>query len=135
MAQGAVMAIEDGWVLARHVSRLRTATADGAGWDAALAAYQAVRAEHCRRVVLTARTWGQLWHLDGTRRQQRNAILRARDTYDYSFTDWIYAPTALTPDQEPALYRAIPLNSIQAEPEPRASAKPLVPTTACALDL
>lgn len=119
MAQGAVMAIEDGWVLTRHLSRLRAATAEGAGWDAALAAYQAVRPEHCRRVVLTARAWGELWHLDGARRRQRNAILRARDTYDYSFTDWIYGPTALTPDQEPALYRAIPLNSIPAEPARR----------------
>jgi 3-hydroxybenzoate 6-monooxygenase len=108
LAQGAIMAIEDGWVLARHASR----RPGGAGWDAVLAAYQAVRAEHCRRVVLTARTWGELWHLDGTRRLQRNAILRARDTYDYSFTDWIYGPTALIPEQEPALYRAIPLDSI-----------------------
>jgi hypothetical protein len=73
-----------------------------------------------RRVVLTVRSWGQLWHLDGTRRQQRNAILRARDTYYYSFTDWIYGPTALTPDQEPALYRPIPLDSIEPEPEPPA---------------
>ncbi len=103
MAQGAVMAIEDGWVLAHHVRRL--------GTDAALAAYEAVRAEHCRRVVLTARAWGELWHLDGTRRRQRNRLLRARDTYDYSFTDWIYGPTALTPDQEPPLYRVIPLDS------------------------
>jgi hypothetical protein len=72
-----------------------------------------VRVEHCRRVVLTARDWGHLWHLDGTKRLQRNAILRARDTYDYSFTDWIYGPTALTPDQEPALYPVIPLNSVE----------------------
>jgi salicylate hydroxylase len=106
MAQGAIMAIEDGWVLAEHVAR-------GDDWDAALAAYQAVRAEHCRRVVLTARKWGDLWHLDGTRRLQRNAILRARDTDDYSFTDWIYGPTALTPDQEPPLYPDIPLDSVQ----------------------
>ena len=121
MAQGAIMAIEDGWVLAQHVSRLKAAMTDGpaAGWDAALAAYQAVRAGHCRRVVLTARTWGELWHLDGTKRLQRNAILRARDTYDYSFTDWIYGPTALTPEQEPALYSAIPLDSIEVEPEQR----------------
>jgi 3-hydroxybenzoate 6-monooxygenase len=117
MAQGAIMAIEDGWVLARHVSRRKTATAHGPGidWDAALAAYEAVRAEHCRRVVLTARKWGELWHLDGTKRLQRNAILRARDTYDYSFADWIYGPPALTPDQEPALYPTIPLDSVQLE--------------------
>ena len=109
------MAIEDGWVLGQHVSRVKTATADGPGpdWDAALAAYETVRVEHCRRVVLTARKWGQLWHLDGTRRLQRNAILRARDTYDYSFTDWIYGPTALTPDQEPAPYRPVPLHSVE----------------------
>jgi 3-hydroxybenzoate 6-monooxygenase len=129
MAQGAVMAIEDGWVLAQHVSRLRTATAEGAGWDAALAAYQAVRPEHCRRIVLTARTWGELWHLDGTKRRQRNAILRARDTHDYGFTDWIYGPTALTPEQEPALYRALPLDSV--EPDRRSSGEPLFPSATC----
>jgi hypothetical protein len=91
-------------VLAQHV-------ATGAGWDAALAAYQAVRAGHCQRVVLTARKWGNLWHHDGTKRLRRNAILRARDTYDYSFTDWIYGPTALTPDEEPPLYPEIPLGA------------------------
>jgi 3-hydroxybenzoate 6-monooxygenase len=104
MAQGAIMAIEDGWVLGQHV-------AGGAGWDAALAAYQAVRAEHCRRVVLTAREWGDLWHHDGAKRLQRNALLRARDTRDYSFTDWIYGPTALTPEQEPPPYPDIRLDS------------------------
>jgi 2-polyprenyl-6-methoxyphenol hydroxylase-like FAD-dependent oxidoreductase len=115
LAQGAIMAIEDGWVLAKHAARLGLATADdrAPGWEAALAAYQAVRAEHCRRVVLTSRAWGQLWHLDGTRRRQRNEILRARDTDDYSFTDWLYASTALTPDQEPAPYREIPLDTVR----------------------
>ena len=119
MAQGAIMAIEDGWALAHYVPG---APRVPSGWDAALAGYEAVRVEHCRRVVLTARKWGELWHLDGTRRRQRNAILRARDTYDYSFTDWIYGPTALTPDQEPALYREIPLESV--EPERRSNGEP-----------
>jgi salicylate hydroxylase len=117
IAQGAIMAIEDGWVLAEHAARHRVATVGRPGrpggpavdWDAALAAYQAVRAEHCRRVVLTSRTWGELWHLDGTKRLQRNAILRARDTYDYSFVDWLYERTALTTDQEPEMFRPIPL--------------------------
>jgi 2-polyprenyl-6-methoxyphenol hydroxylase-like FAD-dependent oxidoreductase len=114
MAQGAIMAIEDGWVLAQHLAELKTTAAQGAtpDWDAVLAAYQAVRVEHCRRVVLTARAWGELWHLDGTPRAQRNTILRARDTCDYSFTDWIYGPTALTLEQEPAMYRPIPLDSV-----------------------
>jgi salicylate hydroxylase len=110
MAQGAIMAIEDGWVLAEHVRRLRGD--DGVvDWTGALAAYEAVRPEHCRRVVLTARVWGELWHLDGIRRAQRNMLLRAREVGDYSFTDWIYGPTALFPADEPPMFEPIPLAS------------------------
>ena len=117
MAQGAIMAIEDGWVLAEHVARQaprRTGHSSGIDWDTALTAYEAVRPEHCRRVVETARNWGGLWHLDTNKREQRNAILRSRDTYDYSFVDWIFGPTALTPDQEPEPYQAIPLDPVKA---------------------
>jgi 3-hydroxybenzoate 6-monooxygenase len=89
LAQGAVMAIEDGWVLAQHVRAGR-----GVDWAAALAAYEAVRTEHCRRVVLAAREWGRLWHLEGIKRMQRNVLLRSRDPQDYAFTDWLYGPTA-----------------------------------------
>ncbi|MFE3203371.1 FAD-dependent oxidoreductase [Embleya sp. NPDC059237] len=110
LAQGAIMALEDGWVLARHAARNRAAdkTVD---WTAALAGYQAVRPEHCRRVQRTARTWGELWHLDGLARAQRNTILRERDTYDYTFIDWLYGPTALDPDQEAPMFTPIPLDS------------------------
>lgn len=108
IAQGAVMAIEDGWVLGEHVARNRSA--DGTvDWDTVFAAYEAVRPEHCRRVLTTSRAWGELWHLDGTPREQRNALLRSRDTYDYTFVDWLYGPTALTPDQEPPMFTPIPL--------------------------
>lgn len=120
-AQGAVMAIEDGWALAEHVGAQhprRTQDGSGVDWDAALAAYNAVRPEHCRRVVTTARAWGELWHLDGVKRVLRNAVLRARDTYDYTFSEWIYGPTALTPDQEPELYPSVPLDSAPVEPAP-----------------
>lgn len=110
LAQGAIMAIEDGWVLGEHLARNRHG--GRVDYDAALAAYEAVRPEHCRRVVLTARAWGDLWHLDGRKRLRRNAILRARDTYDYSFVDWLYGPTALTPEQEPPMFRPIPLDSV-----------------------
>lgn len=108
LAQGAIMAIEDGWVLAEH---------SGQDWDRALAAYQAVRVEHTRRVVTTARAWGMLWHINGRDRLRRNAIMRARDTYDYGFTDWLYGPTALTPDQEPPMFTPIPLDSASDLPE------------------
>jgi salicylate hydroxylase len=110
IAQGAIMAIEDGYVLAEHL-------AAGPGnrtepdWDGALAAYQAVRAEHCRRVVTASRDWGALWHLDGEKRERRNEILRARDPRDYSFVDWLYSITALTPAEEPEMFKVIPLDA------------------------
>lgn len=117
MAQGAIMAIEDGWVLAKHVERQLADGADVADldWDVALAAYNAVRPEHCRRVLITGRLWGELWHHDGVKRLRRNAILRNRDTYDYSFTEWIYGPTALTPEEEPEMYPVIPLDSVNVD--------------------
>ncbi|MFF4575331.1 FAD-dependent monooxygenase [Streptomyces sp. NPDC001410] len=116
IAQGAIMAIEDGWVLGEHVARNRGE--DGAvDWPAALAAYEAVRTRHTRRVTTTSRAWGELWHLDGVAREQRNVLLRARDTYDYSFVDWLYGPTALFPEDEPAMFTPIPLSSATAEPE------------------
>ena len=113
MAQGAIMAVEDGWVLAEHVGRqLLAAPGDDLDWDTVLAAYDAVRPEHCRRVLTTGRLWGELWHLDGLKRLQRNVILRSRDTYDYTFTEWIYGPTALTPAEEAEMYPTIPLDSV-----------------------
>lgn len=113
MAQGAIMAIEDGWVLSEHVGRqLQGGTLADVDWDAALAAYNAVRPEHCRRVLTTGRAWGELWHHDGVKRLKRNAILRARHTYDYTYAEWIYGPTALTPDEEPGMYPIVPLDSI-----------------------
>ena len=113
IAQGAIMAIEDGYVLAEHLAvNLDDAGNPGeAGIDRALAAYQAVRPEHCRRVVETSRAWGALWHLDGEKRERRNEILRARDTRDYSFVDWLYSVTALTPEEEPPMFQVIPLGT------------------------
>jgi 3-hydroxybenzoate 6-monooxygenase len=105
IAQGAIMAIEDGYVLAEHLA------ANPGEWDAALAAYEAVRPEHCRRVVTASRDWGTLWHLDGEKRARRNEILRARDPRDYSFVDWLYRITALTPAEEPPMFREIPLDT------------------------
>jgi 3-hydroxybenzoate 6-monooxygenase len=119
IAQGAIMAIEDGYVLAEHLAGdpadwdsadIDSADINSADIDSALAAYQAVRPEHCRRVVTASRDWGTLWHLDGEKRARRNAILRARDPRDYSFVDWLYSTTALTPAQEPPMFQTIPLD-------------------------
>ncbi|MGP3964817.1 FAD-dependent monooxygenase [Nonomuraea sp. 3N208] len=102
LAQGAVMAIEDAWVLSEHVGA--QGKARSVDWDAALAAYNAVRPEHCRRVLTTARAWGKLWHHDGEKREWRNAVLRDRDVHDYSYVDWLFGPTALTPEQLPPMF-------------------------------
>ncbi|MFF0524110.1 FAD-dependent monooxygenase [Actinomadura nitritigenes] len=110
IAQGAIMAIEDGWVFGEQVAR-HLAGDGSVDWPAVLAAYQAVRPEHCRRVVSTSRAWGELWHLDGLARRQRNVLLRERDTYDYGFVDWLYGPTALDPSEEPPMFTPIPLSS------------------------
>lgn len=93
-------------MLAEHVGR-QLAAGDGVedlDWDVALSAYNAVRPERCRRGITTGRAWGELWHVDGVKRLQRNAILRARDTYDYTFTEWIYGNTALLPEDESPMY-------------------------------
>lgn len=111
MAQGAIMAIEDGWVLAEHVKR--TTTDGRPDWDEALAAYNAVRPEHCRRILTTGRAWGDLWHVGGIQRLQRNKIMRSIDPHDWAFTDWVWGPTALFPHEEPEMFTPIPLNSVQ----------------------
>jgi 3-hydroxybenzoate 6-monooxygenase len=110
IAQGAIMAIEDGYVLAEHLAANPIDWTEP-DWDGALAAYQAVRPEHCRRVLETSRAWGTLWHLDGEKRERRNEILRARATTDYSFVDWLYSITALTPAEEPEMFHPIPLET------------------------
>jgi len=115
IAQGAVMAIEDGWVLGEQVAQSRT-TGGGVDWAVALASYDAVRPEHCRRVVTTSRAWGELWHLDGQLRERRNMQLLSRDTYDYSFIDWLYGPSALKPDDEPTMFTPVALGSILPKP-------------------
>ena len=108
MAQGAIMAIEDGWVLAQHAERLRSA--DGrVDWDAALAAYNAVRPEHCRRILSTGRVWGELWHLRDEERLARNAVFDELDPHEWAFTDWVWGPTALFPEEEPAMFTPISL--------------------------
>ncbi|CAK7280316.1 hypothetical protein SGPA1_11094 [Streptomyces misionensis JCM 4497] len=59
--------------------------------------------------MTTSRAWGELWQLDGVAREQRNVLLRGRDTHDYSCVDRLYGPTALTPDEEPPMFTPIPL--------------------------
>ncbi|HEV7210493.1 MAG TPA: FAD-dependent monooxygenase [Blastococcus sp.] len=84
LAQGACQAIEDAHCLAAEL--------DGSGdWDKALDAYQRTRTERTARVQTTARTWGDIWHVDGVARMLRNALFTDRDLADYKYIDWLYA--------------------------------------------
>lgn len=112
IAQGAIMAIEDAWVLGEHARREQEggASAETLDWDTVVRAYSDVRTVHTARVLGTSRTWGELWHLEGERRELRNEILRAREVEDYSFTDWLYGPTALAPEDLPPMFTPIPVS-------------------------
>jgi 2-polyprenyl-6-methoxyphenol hydroxylase and related FAD-dependent oxidoreductases len=111
IAQGAIMAIEDAWVLGSHVEKELQAGATGAtiDWDPVVRAYSDVRTKHTARVLGTSRKWGELWHLDGEKREIRNEILRERSTHDYGFVDWLYGPTALTPEELPPMFSPVPV--------------------------
>ncbi|MFK5633125.1 MULTISPECIES: FAD-dependent monooxygenase [unclassified Ornithinimicrobium] len=112
IAQGAIMAIEDAWVLGAHAEKQLAAGATGetVDWDPVVRAYSDVRTRHTARVTGTSRKWGELWHVEGRERELRNEILRARETGDYSFTDWLYGPTALTPQELPGMFTPIPVS-------------------------
>lgn len=95
MAQGAVMAIEDAWVLAACLD----ADPDQSG---ALARYEALRRPRVTRIVAEANANARNYHLSGAKRLAAHALLRgasrlapARLLARY---DWIYDydPTAST---------------------------------------
>ena len=69
MAQGAVMAIEDAWVLAACLAR--------DGLDPALVRFQALRQPRCQRIVQAANGNARNYHLEGPTRAVAHAGLRA----------------------------------------------------------
>ncbi|WP_104491202.1 FAD-dependent oxidoreductase [Paracoccus denitrificans] len=70
MAQGAVMAIEDAWVLAACLDA-------GPDQQAALARFQALRQPRCQRIVEAANANARNYHLRGPTRAVAHAGLRA----------------------------------------------------------
>ncbi|MDP1669833.1 FAD-dependent oxidoreductase [Phaeovulum sp.] len=70
LAQGAVMALEDAWVLADRLALHETT-------GAAFAAYKAARAPRCARIVEAANANARNYHLSGLRRTIAHAGLRA----------------------------------------------------------
>ena len=93
MAQGAVMAIEDAWILAACLDRI-------ADQPAALARYQALRAPRVTRVVEAANGNARNYHLSGPARLIGHAGLRAVSKLAPKALlgkfDWIYDYDPLT---------------------------------------
>lgn len=89
LAQGACQAIEDAHCLSTEAAK--NAVDGVVDWDTALATYQDIRTARTARVQTTARTWGDIWHVDGVARVMRNALFADRDpSTDHTYVDWLY---------------------------------------------
>nr|WP_249661056.1 FAD-dependent monooxygenase [Variovorax sp. PCZ-1] len=82
LAQGAAMALEDAWVLAKCLS-------SHAQVPLALQAYAAQRANRNARVVQTARRNGRIFHLSGAMALARNTVLAVQGTSVLGMP-WLY---------------------------------------------
>jgi len=84
LAQGACQAIEDSVALADSV------TAHPGDTAAAFKAYETLRSPRTARVQTTARTWGDILHIDGVGANMRAALLAQRAADDFEPVDWLY---------------------------------------------
>ena len=100
LAQGGCQAIEDASALAAALDRHDGKTASAAGIETALRAYQDVRAPRAARVQRTARTWGEIWHLDGTAKLVRDELFRQRRDDDHTHVEWLYGRAAAAAERE-----------------------------------
>jgi 3-hydroxybenzoate 6-monooxygenase len=93
LAQGACQAIQDGAALAQELPVLRGRAGAWPTQDvqAALRGYQDRRLAQASRVQRTARTWGEIWHVDGLAMTLRDEAFRLRAPDDFSRIDWLYA--------------------------------------------
>ena len=95
LAQGACQAIEDAEALA---AELAAAGRTGRPFSDGLASYAARRAPRAMRVQRTARTWGEIWHVDGVAKLLRDELLLDRDVADHKHVEWLYGDHAAPPD-------------------------------------
>jgi len=107
--------------------RAQQGAADRLDWDAVLSAHNAVRPEHCHRLLTTARAWGEFWHLADDARLWRNDVRRARPVEDYSYVDWPYGPT----DIRRRLRRSCSCRTPSAKRPPRRPENPSVGGAGC----
>ena len=71
--------------------------APGRPFSEGLASYAAIRAPHAMRVQRTARTWGEIWHVDGVAKLLRDELLLDRDVNDHKHVTWLYGESAALP--------------------------------------
>ena len=90
LAQGACQALEDSAVLAASLAEAGRA---GRPFSAGLRSYAARRAPRAARVQRTARTWGEIWHVDGVAKLLRDELLRTRDVADHRHVTWLFGET------------------------------------------
>ncbi|MGA8456969.1 MAG: FAD-dependent oxidoreductase [Streptosporangiaceae bacterium] len=95
LAQGACQAIEDADALAAELAAAGDA---GLPLSDGLAGYAARRAPRAIRVQRTARTWGDIWHVDGVAKLLRDELLLDRDVADHKHVKWLYGDDAATPE-------------------------------------
>jgi len=92
LAQGACMAMEDAFCLARKVNE------SGGDLPAAFIAYQKARYLRTARVQLSARLYGQVYHAAGATRDLRNAFLRGRTPEQFCEGNaWLYDKNEFLP--------------------------------------
>jgi 3-hydroxybenzoate 6-monooxygenase len=92
LAQGACQAIQDGAALAEELPRLpRTRPWTDEDIAAALRGYERRRLAQASRVQRTARTWGDVWHVDGLAMLLRDEAFRLRAEDDFGRVDWLWA--------------------------------------------
>jgi 3-hydroxybenzoate 6-monooxygenase len=91
LAQGACQAIQDGAALAKELPHLqRTGAWSVEDVKAALRGYEDRRLAQASRVQRTARTWGEIWHVDGLAMALRDEAFRLRATDDFRRVDWLW---------------------------------------------
>jgi 3-hydroxybenzoate 6-monooxygenase len=95
LAQGACQALEDSSVLAAELAAAGTA---GQPASTGLARYAAARAPRAMRVQRTARTWGEIWHVDGVAKLIRDELLLTRDVADHRHVTWLFGQSVLGPE-------------------------------------
>ena len=98
LAQGACQALEDSAALAAELA------AAGAAWpfSEGLASYSALRSPRATRVQRTARTWGEIWHVDGIAKLIRDELLLDRDVADHKYVAWLYQDPLAQGPADPA---------------------------------